>query len=71
MDYTTVIKEKTLQINGIFARLNGNVYNTSKALEESLKSTSEIDKLCDSVAEQMRSLRRNNQVTASAAIQEK
>ena len=61
MDYTTVIKEKTLQINGIFARLNGNVYNTSKALEESLKSTSEIDKLCDSVAEQMRSLRRSNQ----------
>ena len=37
------------------------MYNTSKALEESLKSTSEIDKLCDSVAEQMRSLRRNNQ----------
>lgn len=61
MDYTTVIKEKTLQINGIFARLNGNVYNTSKALEDSLKSTSEIDKYYDSLAEQMRSLRRSNQ----------
>lgn len=62
MDHTALIKEKTLQINGIFARLNGNVYNSSKALEESLKSTSEIDKICDSMAEQMRSVRKNNQL---------